>query len=614
MRLINAKSLRIEEFGPRNLPRYAILSHTWGDYEPTHAEWRSVVTRRWKSSKPGFAKIFATCKQACRDGLSHVWIDTVCIDKTSSAELSEAINSMFAWYENAEVCYVYLTDIPSQPPSGIDLLELMGSSRWFSRVWTLQELIAPDHVVFYSQSWTQLGSKKALSSFLSVVTGIDQLCIRKERALREYSIAQRMSWVADRVTTRPEDIAYCLLGIFGINMPLLYGEGERAFIRLQEEIIRQSDDQSILAFDTLLSTNSLLADHPNLFRDMRALQPSLHSRITPPFALTNAGLSLRTPLIRTLSPHWVLAVLNCVEVETKKGLRKSQVCLPLLGKNGIYMRARSPFCLIKKSLSEMYIPGCRTEIEDLTTSVETKYLVSHFTKVYPAFGYELDLALNGFDEDIMQNPGFMLTFPRGMGHFQLVEAFPPDSLQTSTSFFNPPVTGSGQPFAHGLLVFQDISGTSDKENPTRIGVYLAQVTGDIGGDLGGQWMCVLTRMSENFNLYEKCKESWQFDNPDDWSHYDHVGNFLVAARTKFALQEPTREVVMVEMVFDADVLTQELDLDTATVQFSDWTRGHRGTNGHSQVGLGNELVLGSRHIQKTALSRSATEASDVINS
>lgn len=138
MRLINAKSLKIEKFGPRKLPKYAILSHSWGDSEPTLAEWRSVVTRRWKSNKAGFAKVFTTCKQARCDGLSHVWIDTVCIDKSSSAELSEAIKSMFAWYEKAEVCYVYLTDIPS-PPRGIDLLDLMGSSRWFSRRWTLQK-------------------------------------------------------------------------------------------------------------------------------------------------------------------------------------------------------------------------------------------------------------------------------------------------------------------------------------------------------------------------------------------------------------------------------------------------------------------------------------------
>lgn len=575
MRLINCKTLKVEEFGPGIIPPYAILSHTWGDYEPTLAEWRSMVTRRSKSSKPGFAKIFATCKQARRNNHSHVWIDTVCIDKTSSAELSEAINSMFAWYKNAVDCYVYLSDIPSQSPNGIHVLDLMGSSRWFSRGWTLQELIAPDRVVFYSQSWTRLGSKKELSSLLSSVTGIDQLCIRNERVLREYSIAQRMSWAADRVTTRPEDIAYCLLGLFGINMPLLYGEGEKAFIRLQEEILRQSDDHSILAFDTLSSTNSLLANHPNHFRDTRDLRPSLHSTITPPFAMTNAGLTMETPLIQTLSPHLVLAVLNCDGVETKKGLRKSQACLPLLGKNGIYMRARAPFCLIKKNLSEMNIPGNRIEIEDLTTPVKTKYLVSYFTRVYPAFAYELDLTFNGFDEEVMQNPGFLLTFPRGMGHFQLVEAFPPESLQRGISFFNPPVIGSGQAFAHGLLIFQDMS-TSGEGESTRIGLYLAQAMDDMGGDLGGQWMCALARISDDFNLYEKCKESWQFENPDDWGHYDHVGTFLVAARTKFTLQEPARKAVMVEMVFDADILTQEQGLDTAAFRSGDWTSGRRG--------------------------------------
>lgn len=586
MRLINARSLKIEEFGSRDLPKYAILSHTWGDCEPTFAEWRSLATRRWKASKAGFAKVLATCKQARRDDLSHVWVDTVCIDKTSSAELSEAINSMFAWYQRADVCYVYLTDIPSQPPCGTDLLELIGSSRWFSRGWTLQELIAPDHLVFYSQSWTHLGTKKALSSFLSTISGIDLLCILKERTLRTYSIAQRMSWVADRVTTRPEDIAYCMLGIFGINMPLLYGEGEKAFVRLQEEIIRQYDDHSILAFDNMLSMNSLLADHPNRFRDMKDLQLRLHSRITPPFALTNAGVSLRTPLIQTLCPYLVLAVLNCVEVETNNGKRKNQLCIPLLGKNGVYMRACAPFCvIIKKCLLEKHIPGIRNEIEDLTTSMEPEYLVSHFTKVYPVFRKDIDHVISGFTASSMQTPGFMLTFPRGMGNFQLVEAYPRDSLQTSTSFFNPPLADSGQPFAHGLLVFQDMSKTCDEGFPLRIGVYLAQVV-DIGGDFGGHWMCVLADIPApnlHENLYEECKDSWKFEGPEKWRHYDHVGNFLVAARTRFALQEPLPRAVMVEIVFDADLLVREPGFDTAKPQFSDLDTGRWDMKSHARV-------------------------------
>lgn len=134
----------------------------------------------------------------------------------------------------------------------------------------------------------------------------------------------------------------------------------------------------------------------------------------------------------------------------------------------------------------------------------------------------------------------------------------------------------------------------------------------MGGDLADQWMCVLTRMSDEVNLYDKCKEACQFENPDDWSHYDHVGTCLVAARTKFELQEPACDVVMVEMVFDADVLTQEQDLDFAAVHFSDWTGNRSQTNGRSYIGLGNEAVLASHYSQKSSLLRNATESSDIV--
>ncbi|KAJ4396062.1 hypothetical protein N0V93_000279 [Gnomoniopsis smithogilvyi] len=570
MRLINSRTLELESFGPQEIPNYAILSHRWCHSEASYTHWRSRLTRLRKANKPGFAKILATCKQARRDGLSYVWVDTVCIDRTSSAELSEAINSMFAWYERAAICYAYLADVPSASTGNVDMLEIIATSTWFTRGWTLQELIAPSHVVFYSDSWTNLGTKKALASFLSRITGIEQLCISKEKELRRCSIAQRMSWAANRSTTRPEDMAYCLLGIFGINLPLIYGEGHRAFIRLQEEIIRTSDDHSILAFNTILSRNSLLADHPSLFRDMKSLQPSMSSRITPPFSMTNAGLSIRTPLIQTLSPYWVLAVLNCIEVQAQKGMHKSQICLPLFGKDGVYMRARTPVCLIRQNLSEMQIPGIQSEIEDLTTSEETKFLISHFTRVYPAFGYQLDLALNGFDEEPMGISGFMLTFPRGMGNFKLARAYPQEALQRNTSFFVPSAASSGQPFAHGLLVFEDHSTPGGP--PVRIAVYLAHNLLDTGAqDWGGQWMCVLTERNlddndDGGNLYDLCCSSWQFEkDPEDWAHYDHLGDFIVAARTKFALQQPMRHVIMVELIFDARTLMRERDLDIGSV-------------------------------------------------
>ncbi|KAJ4417361.1 hypothetical protein N0V82_006225 [Gnomoniopsis sp. IMI 355080] len=573
MRLINSTTLEVESFGPQDIPKYAILSHRWGRSEASYAQWRSRLTRLRKANKPGFAKILATCKQARRDALSYVWVDTVCIDRTSSAELSEAINSMFAWYERAAICYAYLADIPSASTGDVDILELMATSTWLIRGWTLQELIAPDHVVFYSQSWAHLGTKKALASFLSKITGIDELCIRKEKKLRQCSIAQKMSWAANRSTTRPEDMAYCLLGIFGVNLPLIYGEGHRAFIRLQEEIIRISDDHSILAFDTIHSRNSLLADHPSLFRDMRNLQPSMSAKITPPFSMTNAGLSIRTPLIQTLSPYWFLAVLNCVEVQTRKGMHKSQICLPLFGKDGVYMRARTPICLIRLSVSEK--PGMRSEIGDLTTSQDTKYLISHFTRVYPAFGYQLDLALNCFDEPRMMVSGFMLTFPHGMGNFQLARAYPREALQRNTSFFVPSLdlASSEQPFAHGLLVFED--HRTPGAAPVRIGVYLAHNLDACSEDWGGQWMCVLTERhlgdAEGFeeNMYDLCCRSWQFEkDPEDWAHYDHVGDFIVAARSNFVLQQPMRHVVMMELVFDAHALMRERDIDIRSKMFA----------------------------------------------
>lgn len=249
MRLINAHTLEIEYFTGTSIPKYAILSHTWLAKEATFQKWTNKWSRLTHKHRPGFHKILATCRQARRDGLDYVWVDTVCIDKSSSAELSEAINSMYTWYEKATICYVYLSDVAaSGTKANDDTFDSLRKSRWFTRGWTLQELIAPEHVQFFTKDWEVLGAKKALAVLISTITGIDAACLKKEKRLRDYSIAQRMTWAAKRETTRVEDLAYCLLGIFGINMPLLYGEGPKAFMRLQEEIIKVSDDHSILAF------------------------------------------------------------------------------------------------------------------------------------------------------------------------------------------------------------------------------------------------------------------------------------------------------------------------------------------------------------------------------
>jgi hypothetical protein len=188
------------------------------------------------------------------------WIDTCCIDKSSSAELSEAINSMFKWYNDAEVCYAFLSDVnadedPNAWPSSFR------NSRWFTRGWTLQELIAPGVVYFYGAGWKQIGSRDTLLNLVVEITKISPAYFTTGD-LSQFSAAQKMSWAANRNTTRLEDEAYCLLGLFDINMPLLYGEGKRAFQRLQEEILRQSEDDSLFSHNH----ENILATSPWWFR------------------------------------------------------------------------------------------------------------------------------------------------------------------------------------------------------------------------------------------------------------------------------------------------------------------------------------------------------------
>jgi hypothetical protein len=245
MRLLNVNSLELEEFIGDSVPKYAILSHTWATEEVTFQDWASPATRE---KKKGYSKILGACWQARRDQLQYLWVDTNCIDKSSSAQLSEAINSMYAWYANSTICYGYLVDVPTE---AVDKCQEQDSSfrksRWFSRGWTLQELIAPRKFIFYSTPWAALGSRSLLAPVISEVAGIDRDCLMNGFNRDKYSVARRMSWASSRTTTRPEDTAYFLLGLFDVNMPLLYGEGSKAFIRLQEEILRTSDDQSLLA-------------------------------------------------------------------------------------------------------------------------------------------------------------------------------------------------------------------------------------------------------------------------------------------------------------------------------------------------------------------------------
>ena len=228
----------LTEFIGCDIPPYAILSHTWGR-DCDEVIFKDIVEDTG-SGKVGYNKIQFCGEQAKQDGIQYFWVDTCCIDKSSSTELSEAINSMFQWYRNAAKCYVFLTDVSKHRRVWYDTETQFRKSRWFTRGWTLQELIASLSIDFFSGEWERLGDKQSLENELHEITGIAIRALRGT-PLTELSISERMSWAEKRVTKREEDKAYSLLGIFNIHMSLIYGEGQQnAFRRLHEEIDKSS--------------------------------------------------------------------------------------------------------------------------------------------------------------------------------------------------------------------------------------------------------------------------------------------------------------------------------------------------------------------------------------
>lgn len=218
----------------KHIPPYAILSHTWGT-EDDEVNFSDINDGRG-TTKPGYRKIEFCAEQAARDDLEFFWVDTCCIDKSSSAELAEAINSMFRWYRESARCYAFLQDVSTHGPQAIEQELAFQKSRWFTRGWTLQELLAPKHVDFFSAEGHHLGDKSTRAQEITRATGIPIEALR-EKPLSDFSVDQRMMWAKGRETTRDEDMAYCLMGLFEVFMGLLYGEGqERALLRLQKEI------------------------------------------------------------------------------------------------------------------------------------------------------------------------------------------------------------------------------------------------------------------------------------------------------------------------------------------------------------------------------------------
>jgi hypothetical protein len=313
MRLLNTSTLLLGDFFSDTVPRYAILSHRWENEEVTYQDFMS--TRR--SQMAGWSKITGCCRQAAADGWKYAWVDSCCIDKSSSAELSEAINSMFRWYERAEVCYAYLSDVPGHDQHPLSAKSAFRDSKWFTRGWTLQEFLAPRSVVFFNAGWVDIGTKASLEGLLSVVTGI-----RNIRDFRIACVARKMSWASKRETTRVEDKAYCLMGLFGVHMPPLYGEGENAFLRLQMEILSNSDDDSIFAWknedvNKMPYLLGMLAPSPQQFNhcqnveQIRDILGVLKDR--EPWAMTSKGFRMQHIVRPDLESHFneYYSLLNC---------------------------------------------------------------------------------------------------------------------------------------------------------------------------------------------------------------------------------------------------------------------------------------------------------------
>ncbi|KAI1752424.1 heterokaryon incompatibility protein-domain-containing protein [Xylaria castorea] len=327
MRLLNVKTGLLEEILNPLTYKYAILSHMWEDEEVLFSDMNSPHFK----TKEGYKKIKMAMKLADEAGLRYIWIDTCCIDKSSSAELTEAINSMYRWYERSDACYAYLSDLPSHLPLTISLQY----SRWFTRGWTLQELIAPKSVYFFDRHWNKRGDKKDFLEELSQITKISKYILGHDQPLSTVTVAQKMSWAAGRKTTRVEDQAYCLLGIFDVNMPLLYGEEEKAFRRLQYEIIGRTADLSIFAWclpPPEVARHKervycgILAASPDFFAGCTALSKLPH-RMYREFSVSNIGIRTKIHILSYPVPHkrgsyvYVLP-LDCVpDSKTSLGIR-----------------------------------------------------------------------------------------------------------------------------------------------------------------------------------------------------------------------------------------------------------------------------------------------------
>lgn len=434
--------------------KYAILSHCWleepndevlyadirilddgGRVNPTDEndlrrhtkyQYNPNFSRRSTRDIPGYDKLKGAARQAAREDHDFIWVDTCCIDKSSSAELSEAINSMFNWYHKSNHCFAYLADVPDGPDGqDTSINSAFAKAKWWTRGWTLQELVAPFDVVFYTRGWERIGEKKSLGGTIYAISGIGIDVLTHARALDDVSVARRMSWASSRKTTRTEDLAYSLMGIFSVNMPLLYGEGEKAFLRLQEEIIKSSDDESIFAWVDPLAQDDeprgLLASSPAHFSKSSEIIFYQDFENREPYVMGNRGLSITLHLSRCEDGK-IAAALHCPVAHTGDGFLA--VFLQRLGEKSQH------FARVKCSK----LGSLRTRGVLETIYVRQSHKAHQLNRVLPYHFFNLrHLTVGGEDEhyqlmQIIQGPLYEsgtvnLPFPTSYGK-QWIRRFP----------------------------------------------------------------------------------------------------------------------------------------------------------------------------------------------
>ncbi|KAI1121429.1 heterokaryon incompatibility protein-domain-containing protein [Nemania abortiva] len=383
MRLLKTGQYKLIEANdiPDPFPQYAILSHTWispkdeityQDFKQRKGDIENDIFKQ-----KGWAKLQRYCDRAAKDGWDWAWMDTCCIDKTNPADTQEAINAMFRWYQNAGVCYAYLEDVDASPsithgsfPMDLDLDDIAGKdnvanptsfhhmalkaflvkAKWFTRGWTLQELLAPPYLVFVDRAWRRIGTRESWADEIKTASRIEarHLTSFNPMDFESCSIAMRLSWASRRETTVEEDETYSLLGLFGISLPLIYGEGRlRAFYRLQRELITVYNDPSIFAWKAPQQNKRFVGTHwkghnpeggilaPSIREFWDASSIGFFGLYGDSFSMTNRGLQVNAKRWRRKDdPAKYFVRLNC-------GVESSRhIGIPLSRVDGSYERTQ----------------------------------------------------------------------------------------------------------------------------------------------------------------------------------------------------------------------------------------------------------------------------------